>query len=175
MRQSSKYIIQRIGETDQLFLQGNTPELAFERADLRLQLVTLSQVRQEQIHFLQESIVLLEQGRVEFEEMSLNLYVNLSLHLAKAYMLYFEITKEQHFAVITQQILRPMTHDDFGDIYFFLAYASAVKSEPALTRHWLNKYSKTHAFDMLLMQSHPALDQYRQEQWFDRILKSRMH
>ena len=56
-----------------------------------------------------------------------------------------------------------------------LAYASAVKSEPALTRHWLNKYSKTHAFDMMLMQSHPALDQYRQEQWFDRILKSRMH
>lgn len=37
----------------------NTPELALERADLRLQLVVLSHVRQEQIHFLQEAIVLL--------------------------------------------------------------------------------------------------------------------
>ena len=47
MRASSQQIIQRIGETDQLYLQGNSPELALERADLRLQLVTLSQLRQE--------------------------------------------------------------------------------------------------------------------------------
>ena len=51
MRASSQQIIQRIGETDQLYLQGNSPELALERADLRLQLVTLSQLRQEQVHF----------------------------------------------------------------------------------------------------------------------------
>ena len=104
MRASSQQIIQRIGETDQLYLQGNSPELALERADLRLQLVTLSQLRQEQVHFLQEAVVLLEQGRIEFEEMPLSLYLNLSLHLAKAYMLYFEITKEDRFALITQQI-----------------------------------------------------------------------
>ena len=107
MRASSQQIIQRIGETDQLYLQGNSPELALERADLRLQLVTLSQLRQEQVHFLQEAVVLLEQGRIEFEEMPLSLYLNLSLHLAKAYMLYFEITKEDRFALITQQILKP--------------------------------------------------------------------
>lgn len=170
-----KQIIQRIGETDQLFLNGNTPELALERADLRLQLVTLSQLRQEQIHFLQEAVVILEQGRVEFEEMPVQLYMNLSLHLAKAYMLYFEITKEQHFALITQQILRPITHESYGDVYFFLAYASAVKNEPSLTQHWLKKYVKTSSYDLELLKEHPAFDEYRQLTWFTQLLKSRMH
>ena len=80
MRENTKQIIQRIGETDQLYLQGNTPKLALERAELRMQLVLLSNSRQEQIHFLQEAVVLLEQGRIEFEEMPLILYMNLSMH-----------------------------------------------------------------------------------------------
>ncbi len=80
----TKAIVSRIGETDQLYLTENTPELALERAELRMQLVTLSRVRQEQIHFLQEAIVLLEQARMEYEEMPMSLYLNLSLHLAKA-------------------------------------------------------------------------------------------
>ncbi len=42
-----KAIVSRIGETDQLYLTENTPELALERAELRMQLVTLSRVRQE--------------------------------------------------------------------------------------------------------------------------------
>ena len=82
MRDHTKLIIQRIGETDQLYLQGNSPELSQERAELRLQLVTLSQMRQEQIHFLQEAVVLLEQSRIDAEEMPLSMYINLSLHLA---------------------------------------------------------------------------------------------
>ncbi len=175
MPDRTKQIIQRIGETDQLFLQNNSPELALERADLRLQLVTLSKLRQEQIHFLQEAVVLLEQGRIEFEEMPLSLYVNLSLHLAKAYMMYFEITQEPRFAIITQQILKPMTHDDFGDIYFYLAYASAVKSEPSMTRHWLTKYTKTLAFDMELLMQHHAFQSARNEEWFSVMLKNLLH
>ena len=175
MRDTTQPIIQRIGETDQLYLQGNTPELALERASLRLELVMLSQVRQEQTYFLQEAIVLLEQGRVEFEEMPLSLYLNLSLTLAKAYMLYFEISQETRFALITQQILKPMTNYEHADIYFFLAYASASKKEPAMTRHWLNKYSKTAHFDHELVGQHPAFDEYRQLEWFIQILRSRMH
>jgi len=99
MRPTPKEIIARIGETDQLFLNGNTPELALERADLRLQLVTISQLRQEQVHFLQEAIVLLEQGRIEFEEMPLDLYINLSLHLVKAYMRIFISSWLMHLPV----------------------------------------------------------------------------
>ena len=175
MNMQTQAIIQRLGETDQLFLNGNTPELALERADLRLQLVILSQVRQEQVHFLQEAIVLLEQGRIEFEEMPMSLYLDLSLHLAKAYMIYFEMTKEVRYAIITQQILKPMTSHEHADIYFFLAYASATKKEPALTRHWLSKYAKHKHCDLDLMQQHPAFDAYRTEDWFNKILKSRMH
>ena len=93
MFENTKQVIERIGETDQLYLENNTPALALERADLRLQLVVFSNLRQEQIHFLQEAVVLLEQARIEHEEMPMSLYLNLSLHLAKAYMLYFEITK----------------------------------------------------------------------------------
>ena len=171
----TQVIIQRIGETDQLFLAGNTPELALERGDLRLQLVTLSRVRQEQTYFLQEAIVLLEQGRVEFEEMPLEMYLNLSLHLAKAYMIYFELTREVRYATITQQILKSMTNYEHPDIYFFLAYASASKHEAAMTRHWLTKYSKMQNFDLELLQQHPAFNDYRSLEWFAKILKSRMH
>ena len=46
MRDTTQPIIQRIGETDQLYLQGNTPELALERASLRLELLILTKVRQ---------------------------------------------------------------------------------------------------------------------------------
>lgn len=175
MRPNTQQIIARIGETDQLFLNGNTPELALERADLRLQLVTMSQIRQEQLHFLQEAIVLLEQGRIDFEEIPLDLYINLSLHLAKAYMIYFELTQEQHFALITQQILKPMTQYEHAEIYFFLAYASASKKEPAMTRHWLSKYSEMPVLDFDLLQQHPAFDEYRQLDWFMQLLRRRMH
>ena len=175
MPEHTKHIIQRIGETDQLYLQENSAELALERADLRLQLVMLSRIRQEQVHFLQEAVVLLEQSRIEFAEMPLSLYVNLSLHLAKAYMLYFEITREPRFALITQQILKPMTHDDYGDIYFFLAYASAAKNEPSLSRHWLKKYVKTQAFDLELMRGHSAFDAFREEPWFEQLIQSKLH
>ena len=175
MREHIQPIIQRIGETDQLYVQGNTPELALERADLRLHLVILSRVRQEQVHFMQEAIVLLEQGRIEFDEMPESLYIKLSLHLAKAYMLYYEITKEQRFALITQQILKPITNDKYSDIYFFLAYAATVKNEPSLARHWLNKYCATNEFDHELLQQHSAFQQYQQADWFITMLKSKVH
>lgn len=175
MSNETQHIIARLGETDQLYLNENTPELALERADLRLQLVTISHLHQEQLHFLQEAIVLLEQARIEFEEMPLPLYLNLSLHLAKAYMLYFELTKEQRFALITQQILKPLAHHKHLDIYFFLAYASAVKQEYALTQHWLKKYLNTNGFDLELLQVHPAFKMLHKETWFLNFFKTKLH
>jgi hypothetical protein len=171
----TQVIIRRIGETDQIFLEGNTPELALERADLRLQLVALSQLRQEQTYFLQEAIVLLEQGRVEFEEMPMQLYLKLSLHLAKAYMVYFELTQEKRYAIITQQILKPLTSHEDAEIYLYLAYAAASKQEPAMTRHWLQKYSKTSGFDLAQLQAHAAFKSYHQETWFFDLVKTRLH
>jgi hypothetical protein len=175
MQLNTKQIIARIGETDQLFLQGNTPDLALERAELRLQLVTLSLVRQEQIHFLQEAIVILEQSRLEFEEMPLQLYINLSLHLAKAYMLFFEITKEKRYAIITKQIMKPMVNYGHGDILLFLAYAHASHDEPSMTRHWLGKYASTTEFNLELMQQHAAFEKYHALDWFKDLIKTKLH
>ncbi|WP_326519257.1 hypothetical protein [Acinetobacter sp. CAAS 2-6] len=175
MAENAQHIIARIGETDQLYLSQNTPELSLERGDLRLQLVVLSNMRQEQIHFLQEAIVILEQARIEYEEIPLALYLSLSLHLAKAYMLYFELNRENRFALITQQILKPLAHHEEGNIYFFLAYASAAQKEHALTRHWLKKYTKTAEFDPQLLQVHPAFDPLRTASWFQQMIAQTLH
>lgn len=175
MRENTKQIIQRIGETDQAYLNENTPQLALERADLRLQLVMISDLHQEQVHFLQEAVVLLEQARIEFAEMPFDLYINLSLHLAKTYMMFYEITQEQRYAIITQQIMKPMSKAEHGDIYFFLAYASAVKKEPAMTRHWLIKYSKTQSCDLEILNEHPAFNSFREELWFSQLIQEKLH
>ncbi len=170
----SQHIIRRIGETDQLALQDASPHLSLERAELRLQLVTLSQMRQEQIYFLQEAIVLLEQARVVDENIQTSLFILLSLHLAKAYMLYFELNRETHFALITQQILKPLAHHEEGDVYFFLAYACAARNEMALTRHWLSKYAKSKVFDLDLLQSHSAFELVRGLPWFKAMVKMKL-
>lgn len=175
MRENTKQIIERIGKTDQLFLQENTPELALERADLRLQLVKISRHRQEQVHFLQEGIVLLEQARVEYAEMPMRTYIALSLSLAKAYMLYFEITKEQRFALIIQQILKPLTLHNHGDVFLMLASACALKNEMALTQHWLKKYSKTAEFDLETLHQHAIFDQFKNQAWFIEVIKAKLN
>ena len=175
MSSESKHVVARIGETDQRYLTENTPELALERADLRLQLVALSRVRQEQIHFLQEAIVLLEQARMEYDEMPMSQYLNLSLHLAKAYMMYFELNKEKRFALIAQQILKPLAHHENADVYFSLAYASAAQNEFAMARHWLTKYLSGLQCDLELVHEHPAFDAIRQEPWFKSLLQIKTH
>lgn len=175
MFDNTKQIISRIGETDQLYLSGNTPELALERADLRLQLVEQSNSKQEQIHFLQEAIVLLETARVEYDEMPMSLYVSLSLYLAKAYMIFFEITKETRYTLITQQILKPMTQHENADIYFMLAYASMCKNELSLTRHWLKKYISTADCDLGLLKQHSAFKPLHNETWFTQLIQSKLH
>lgn len=168
----SKPIIERLGETDQLFLNENSAELALERGDLRLQLVALSKNKQEQTHFLHEAIAILEQGRIEFDDA---FYVQFSLQLAKAYMMYFELGHETKFALITQQILKPLAHLNNGDIFFFLAYASASKKENALTRHWLIKYQKTTVFDPILLQQHSAFKTFHAEDWFKILIQQKLN
>lgn len=175
MLNDTRKIIARIGETDQLYLQENTPALALERASLRLDLVILSHVHQERVHFLQEAIVLLEQARISFEEMPMRLYLDLSLYLAKAYMMFFEISHDTKYALVTQQILKPLAQQNLADIYFFLAYASAVKSEPAMTRHWLKKYIATGDFDMLLLKNHSAFISFKHTEWFKQLIECKMH
>lgn len=175
MLEDTKQLIARIGETDQLFLSCSTPELALERGQLRMELVNRSNHRQEQVHFLQEAIVILEQGRLEYEEMPLRVYLDLSIQLAKAYMVFFVLNREAHFALIAQQILKPLAHYEHGEIFLILGYASVAKNELALTRHWLSKYTKTQEFDRETLRQHFAFQAVRNEDWFMKLLQSRVH
>lgn len=166
----SKSIIQRIGETDQMYLNENSAELALERGQLRLTLVELSQHKSEKIHFLHESIALLEQARIEFEEIDTSLYIDLSLALVQAYMMYYELTRDIKFATITQQILKPLAHLKQANVYVMLAYACKCKNELALTRHWLNKYLSCTNKDLNILLQHPAFQSLKDENWFKKVL-----
>ncbi|AOA59389.1 hypothetical protein [Acinetobacter larvae] len=177
MTAATAKLIAQIGATDQQYLQHNTPTLALQRGELRLQLVDISHSNQEKTYFLQEAIVLLETARVEFEEMPLSLYLALSVQLAKTYMVYYEITQQSRFALITQQILKPLAHyqqDQQAEIYFYLAYAAHVKQEPALCKHWLKKYVQCPKSSLQQLQQHPAFMPLHTAQWFKDLLKSRM-
>ncbi len=171
MSEAIKQLINRVGETDQTYLQENSPELALERAKLRLELVTHSRVKSEQIHFLQEAIVILEQARVEVDEMPLSLYLALSLQLAQAYMIYFELTGETRFALITQQVLKPLAHYQDADIFFMLAYAAISQKEMAMTRYWLKKYAEHASCDFNLLIEHPAWKNHHQDDWWIEFIK----
>ncbi len=171
MSESSKQLITKVGETDQAYLQENSPELALERGKLRLELVTHSRIKSEQIHFLQEAIVILEQARVEVDEMPLHVYLALSLHLAQAYMIYFELTSETRFALITQQVLKPLAHYKDADIFLMLAYAAISQKEVAMTRHWLKKYADQPSCDFNLLIEHPAWKSHHQENWWIELVK----
>ena len=171
MSEASKLLLSKIGETDQAYLQENSSELSLERGKLRLELVTHSRVKSEQIHFLQEAIVILEQARVEVDEMPLSLYLALSLHLAQAYMIYFEVTGETRFALITQQVLKPLSHYQDVDIFFMLAYAAISQKEVAMTRHWLKKYADHPSCDFNLLIEHPAWKTHHQDNWWIELVK----
>jgi hypothetical protein len=170
----SRELVELIGATDQSYLKHNSPELALQRGDLRLQLVAISVNRQEQIHFLHEAIVILEQSRLEFDEMPWPLYLDLSLHLARAYMIYYELSHELKFATISQQILKPLAHHQEGDVFLWLAYASAVKQELALSQHWLHKYARSTAFDAKLLMQHSAFARFHHQPWFKALFRSKL-
>lgn len=170
---NAKSLICRLGETDQLFLLGNSPELAWQRANLRLQLVNLSQLRQEQFYFLHEAIVILETARLEFTESTLSNYLALSKLLAQAYLQYFQLTSEKRFAVIMQQILKPLAHHHDAELYYMLAYAAAAQQQPSMTRHWLKKYLAIQQ-NVEAVLHEPVFSALSKHAWFHQLLKTKL-
>lgn len=132
-------LIQKLGETDQQFLIQNTPELALQRGQIRLALVEISQRQQEQLYFLKQAIVILEQARIEFDDIPLSTYLALSIQLAKTYMTYFDLTQQQHFALIAEQILKPLAHHQQQDIFQLLILAAQAQQHHAMAKHWQKK------------------------------------
>lgn len=139
MTNQTQTLIQRLGETDQAYLEQNSPELALERGQLRNELAKFSRNKQEKLYFLNEAVIILEQARVEFEEMPMSLYLSLSLALSDVYLHYFSIDASQKYAIIAEQILKPLAHHNHPDIFANLQRACQHQNKLALARHWQQK------------------------------------
>ncbi len=132
-------LIDQLGASDQAYLLENTPELALHRGQLRLALAALSVQKGETLYLLNEALVILENARLNFSEMPMPLYLALSVTLAEAYIACHKTSGQHHYAVIAEQILRPLAHHNDAKIYAMLATASQLQGKQALARHWHNK------------------------------------
>lgn len=135
-------LIAQIGQTDQLFLHNNTPELALQRGQLRLELLTLSQQHGEKIYFLQQAIGILEQARLYFHDMPQTLFIELSIVLTQSYIIYFQLTQQQPFLLIAQQIIKPLSHHQQLKIYQLLREIAQLQQQPAMEKYWQQKIEK---------------------------------
>ncbi|MFB2538639.1 MULTISPECIES: hypothetical protein [unclassified Acinetobacter] len=167
-------LIAEIGDSDQAFLQENSPSLALRRAKLRLQLIPHSVQEAEQLYFLHEAIVILEQARLEFDEMPLSLYIDLSVALADAYFVYYTLEKQNRFAVIIQQILKPLAHHEHADIYYHLACVSAIQNKPAMLQHWLKKYLKHENSELARIHDNRVFVDFKELDWWQNLLKTKL-
>lgn len=136
---NKKALIALLGETDQAYTQNNTPELALKRGRVRLLLATISQQKQEALYLLKQAVVILETARYEFDEMPLSLYLDLSVMLAKVYLASHHHSGHLPYAIVCEQILKPLAHHNRNDIYETLADSAACQQKNALHRHWTKK------------------------------------
>lgn len=132
-------LIKQLGDTNALYLTSNTPSLAKTRTTIRLKLAKLSTQQAERLHFIHEAIVIAEQACMQFDKTPLDLHISLSVVLAQAYLAYFEATEDIRYAVISEQILRPLSHYGNQEVYAGLTAASLAQNKPALARHWQAK------------------------------------
>lgn len=132
-------LIKQLGDTDEQYLNQNTPQLALKRGQLRDELAKFSRNKQEKLYFLNEAVVILEQARLQFEQMPMSLYLSLSLMLSEVYLHYFDITLEQRYALIAEQVLRPLAHHGHPDVFATLQTACECQNKSALARYWQSK------------------------------------
>lgn len=132
-----KALIERLGETDQLFLTAPSPALAQERALLRQHLCWHSVQKTEQLYLLGEAAVLLETSLTEIEQA--DLHAQMSGQLAAVYLQFYQLTAEQKYLTIVGQILKPLSNRDEPSVLLGLARRDAAQQKPALVQHWLSK------------------------------------
>lgn len=168
-------LIARLGETDQLSLQNDAITLTLERAQLRLALAERSRVRQEQVYFIHEAIVLLEQARLQEAAQEKVLFIALTLQLAKAYLQYYTLAQQPHLALIAEQLLRPIAHHDDAEVYLYLALTALYRQQLAMTRHWLQKYLCHDNYDPAPLLALSAFNAVRHFTWFQQLQRARAH
>lgn len=166
---SVSQLIARVGETDQLFLTAPTPELAIERAHLRLALVQISHSKTEQLHFLGEAAVILELATAEVTEQAI--HERLAAQLAAVYLQFYQLGHESKYLVVAGQILRPHSNAAFPEIFLQLARLDAARQKTALTQHWLKRWLQVLAhrpsyMPHFLLEHCPEFSAVRHEIWF---------
>lgn len=177
-RKTISHLINQIGETDQQFLTAPTPELAERRATLRLQLAHYSHQKNEQVYFLTEAAALLELALMELEDLNALTHTRLSTCLAQIYLAFYQITHEERYLTICNQILKPLAHLNTAEILLNLARTSAAANHPALTKHWLSKLMKHHAQEVMTelldeLLQYPEFKSFKHEDWFQALLPKR--
>ena len=173
---TSADVVAKLGETDQQFLTMPSTDLAITRARLRLRLVDLSNHKQEQVYFLTEAVVLLETALVQAE--LLDEALALSAALGETYLRFYQLTKEQHYLVVTRQVAKPLAHHNHPLILFTLVRSSVLEGHVAMAKHWLSRLMRLPNIHPLQVEDiHTAQDlsAVAHEDWFKQLLKQKLH
>lgn len=170
---STRQLIERLGETDQLAQQDQTIGLARERAELRQRLADLSQQKTEQLYLLGEAAVLLENALLITDDQPT--HVQLSAQLADLYLHFFAVTHERRYLLIVGQILKPLSQSDYPLIGWQLLRLHALSQQPALTQHWLKKLLKSGVLTWTQLDELPELNPMRTQDWFSQLQRQYQH
>lgn len=135
----SKTLISQLNITEQKYQNNNTPELAYERASIRLELAEISKKSQEKQHFVNQSVIILEQALISFDDIPFQLYLQLSLLLGESYLSLYHLTQKTPYLTIAEQIIKPLAHHNYRAIYLLLAKINQLQNKPKLSEHWQNK------------------------------------
>lgn len=169
----AKQLISRVGETDQEFLTAPSPELANTRALLRLALANLSRQKAERTYFLTEAAALLELALMDNEDLAHAL--QLSSSLSEIYLSFYQLTHEQRYLTICNQILKPLAHHEDANILLRLVRTNAAANHPALTKHWLGKLLKLQDADIAQIRHSSELSVFKGTDWLEELLKQKLH
>lgn len=170
---TTRQLIQRLGETDQQARHDQSLGLASERAQIRQNLAAISQHKTEQLYLLGEAAALLESA-VQLAEQQ-QIYNSLSAQLADLYLQFFSVTHEQRYLIIVGQILKPLSHSDHPAIGWHLLRLHALSAQPALTRYWLSKLLKSGMLSWAQLYDMPELNVMRQTDWFIALQQRYQH
>lgn len=170
---NTSQLIEKIGETDQLFLTDPTPELAVIRAGLRLTLSRFSHQNNERLYFLTEAAALLEIALMNIEDAFHQ--VELSIGLSNIYLEFYQVTHETRYLLISSQILKPLSHHEDARILLGLARVSAASQHLALTKHWLGRLMKLDDVDINHVKQTIELNTYKEADWFNALIKQKLH
>lgn len=170
---STRQLIARLGETDQLAQQDQSIGLARERAELRQRLAAISTQKTEQLYLLGEAAVLLENALLIADDQAT--HVQLSAQLADLYLQFFGVTHEQRYLLIVGQILKPLSQSDYPPIGWHLLRLHALSNQPALTQYWLRKLLKSGMISWLQLEDMPELQPLQQADWFLALQRQYQH